>query len=42
MGHLVLRCRHRRAQLRVVPAYSDAKVANREIRVWHCVIENGY
>jgi isoleucyl-tRNA synthetase len=23
-------------------AYSDAKVANREIRVWHFVIENGY
>jgi hypothetical protein len=22
--------------------YSDAKVANREIRVWHFVIENGY
>jgi hypothetical protein len=22
--------------------YSDAKVANREIRVWHLVIENGY
>ena len=21
---------------------SDAKVANREIRVWHLVIENGY
>jgi hypothetical protein len=24
------------------PAYSDAKVANREIRVWHFVIKNGY
>jgi hypothetical protein len=23
-------------------AYSEAKVANREIRVWHFVIENGY
>ena len=23
-------------------AYSDEKVANREIRVWHFVIENGY
>jgi hypothetical protein len=23
-------------------AYSDQKVANREIRVWHFVIENGY
>ena len=22
--------------------YSDAKVANRDIRVWHLVIENGY
>jgi hypothetical protein len=22
--------------------YSDAKVAHREIRVWHFVIENGY
>jgi hypothetical protein len=22
--------------------YSDGKVANREIRVWHLVIENGY
>jgi hypothetical protein len=22
--------------------YSDEKVANREIRVWHFVIENGY
>jgi hypothetical protein len=25
----------------VVP-YGDVKVANREIRVWHFVIENGY
>jgi hypothetical protein len=24
------------------PSYSDEKVANREIRVWHFVIENGY
>ena len=24
------------------PRYSDEKVANREIRVWHFVIENGY
>jgi hypothetical protein len=24
------------------PAYCDEKVANREIRVWHFVIENGY
>ena len=23
-------------------SYSDEKVANREIRVWHFVIENGY
>ena len=23
-------------------AYSDEKVANRDIRVWHFVIENGY
>jgi hypothetical protein len=22
--------------------YSDEKVANRDIRVWHLVIENGY
>jgi hypothetical protein len=22
--------------------YSDQKVANREIRVWHLVVENGY
>jgi hypothetical protein len=22
--------------------YSDAKVANRDLRVWHFVIENGY
>jgi hypothetical protein len=27
---------------RRAPAYSDEKVANREIRVWHFVIENGY
>jgi hypothetical protein len=26
----------------VRPPYGDAKVANREIRVWHLVIENGY
>jgi hypothetical protein len=26
----------------VRPPYSDAKVANRDIRVWHLVIENGY
>ena len=26
----------------LVPWYCDAKVANREIRVWHFVIENGY
>jgi hypothetical protein len=26
----------------LVATYSDAKVANREIRVWHLVIENGY
>jgi hypothetical protein len=24
------------------PLYCDAKVANRGIRVWHFVIENGY
>jgi hypothetical protein len=24
------------------PAYSDEKVAIRDIRVWHLVIENGY
>jgi hypothetical protein len=24
------------------PAYSDEKIANRDIRVWHLVIENGY
>jgi hypothetical protein len=24
------------------PSYSDEKFANREIRVWHFVIENGY
>jgi hypothetical protein len=23
-------------------SYSDAKVANRDIKVWHFVIENGY
>jgi hypothetical protein len=26
----------------VRPTYSDQKVANREIRVWHLVIKNGY
>jgi hypothetical protein len=26
----------------VKAAYCDEKVANREIRVWHFVIENGY
>jgi hypothetical protein len=25
-----------------LPPYSEEKVANREIRVWHFVIENGY
>jgi hypothetical protein len=29
--------------VRIAPkSYSDEKVANREIRVWHFVIENGY
>jgi hypothetical protein len=27
---------------RFLAPYSDQKVANREIRVWHFVIENGY
>jgi hypothetical protein len=26
----------------LAPVYSDEKVANRDIRVWHFVIENGY
>jgi hypothetical protein len=30
------------ASARVPAACSDEKVANREIRVWHFVIENGY
>jgi hypothetical protein len=25
-----------------LPVYCDQKVANRETKVWHCVIENGY
>jgi hypothetical protein len=24
------------------PPYRDEKVANREIRIWHLVVENGY
>jgi hypothetical protein len=28
--------------VRCVLYYSDEKVANRDIRVWHLVIENGY
>jgi hypothetical protein len=32
----------KRATTRAPPSYCDAKVANREIRVWHFVIENGY
>jgi hypothetical protein len=27
---------------KVLSPYSDGKVANRDIRVWHFVIENGY
>jgi hypothetical protein len=35
--------RHRaHAAVSCVATYSDPKVANREIRVWHFVIENGY
>ena len=30
------------AALALRAAYGDEKVANREIRVWHFVIENGY
>jgi hypothetical protein len=29
-------------QEEVLEAYCDEKVANRDIRVWHLVIENGY
>jgi hypothetical protein len=38
-------CVSRRAVLyaaSTVAAYCDEKVANREIRVWHFVIEKGY
>jgi hypothetical protein len=31
-----------RRRMCAAPPYSDGKVANREIRVWHFVIENGY
>ena len=43
----VERARERRRVLQLHPlvvhvTYSDAKVANRDIRIWHFVIENGY
>ena len=30
------------SDVEVLTLYSDEKVANRDIRVWHFVIENGY
>jgi hypothetical protein len=32
---------HADQRLRLLAGYCDAKVANRETKVWHVVIENG-